>query len=67
MMTKLTATTVPYSSVVGGGVLLRGGQRNFQIMLIGTTNGITKEETEAMSTRIAALINLHGLEVPERK
>lgn len=65
---KLDARLIPYSSVVGGGVSLldQSGRARFQIMLIGTTDGITKEESGAISRRLAELINQHGLEVPKR-
>jgi hypothetical protein len=42
------------------------GAARFIVGLRGTTAGITKEETEAISGRLAALIAEHGLVVPER-
>lgn len=46
---KLTAKEVPYSSIVGGGLMLidESGRAAFQVMFMGTTNGITKEQTAA--------------------
>lgn len=65
---KLDARLIPYSSVVGGGVSLldQSGRAKFQIMLIGTTDGITKEESDAIARRLAELVNQHGLEVSKR-
>lgn len=65
-MIKLFAESTPYSSVVGGGVMLTDniGRAKFQIMLIGTTNGITKEQNDHMAARLKELINKHGLDVP---
>lgn len=56
---KLKAQKVPYSSVVGGGVLLTNekGAAQFQIAIFGTTNGITKEQTGAISTFLVDAIN----------
>lgn len=64
---KLKAKPVPYSSVVGGGVMLLypTGAAAFQIVLMGTTKGISREQTVAITARLAELINQHGLEVPE--
>ncbi|MCO5730151.1 DUF2783 domain-containing protein [Rhizobium sp. SSA_523] len=65
---KLIAQAVSYSSVVGGGILLmtEKGHVAFQIALIGSTAGISKEQSKAMAARLVELINQHGLEVPER-
>lgn len=64
---KLKAQIVPYSSIVGGGVLLldERGAAVFQIGLRGTSRGITKEQTEIITTRLVELINRCGLEVEE--
>lgn len=66
--TKLDARITPYSSVVGSGLQLLDahGRARFQILLSGTTDGITKEENRAIAARLAELINQHGLEVPKR-
>jgi hypothetical protein len=66
---KLTAQTVPYSSVVGGGLMLKdeSGRAAFIVNFIGTTQGITKEETAALSKQFAEFIEQHGLQVPDRK
>ena len=63
---KVDARILPYSGIVGGGVQLLDaqGRAQFQIALMGTTNGISKEQTHAIARRIAELINQHGLEVP---
>jgi len=60
---KLKAKRVPYSSVVGGGVMLTDttGAPRYQIMLIGTTQGIDKTVTDQIGDRLVELINTHGL------
>lgn len=66
---KLRPDKVPYSSIVGGGLTLADsatGQIKFVVSLRGVSSGITKEETKALSDRIAELISEHGLEVPAR-
>ena len=62
---KLTSNSVPYSSVVGGGLSLldENGRARFQVVLIGTTDGISKEQNDAISKRLHELINTHGLEI----
>lgn len=64
----LKAKVTPYSSIVGGGLLLTDetGAARFVVSLRGTTAGITKEETEAISSRLASLIEAGGLSVPAR-
>ncbi len=66
---KLTAQVVPYSSIVGGGLMLtdEAGAARFIVSLRGTTAGITKEETEAISRQIADMIAERGLTVSSRK
>lgn len=63
---KLKAKQVPYSGVVGGGLLLtsEAGSAAFMIVFTGTTKGITKEQSDAMAKQVAKLINDHGLECP---
>lgn len=63
---KLKAKLVPYSSVVGGGLMLTSedGVAAFILNFMGTTKGITKKQTEAMAKQIAAWINENGFEVP---
>lgn len=65
-MMKLKANVVPYSSVVGGGLSLldENGRARYQIMFIGTTDGISKEVTGALSKQIGDYINKYGLEIP---
>jgi hypothetical protein len=62
---KLKAQAFPYSSIVGGGVLLldEKGAAVFQVGLRGTTKGISKEQTDAITARLVELINRCGLEV----
>lgn len=62
---KLLANIVPYSSIVGGGILLADekGAARFQIALMGTTAGISKEQNDAICRQLAILINTHGLEI----
>lgn len=66
---KLKAQTVPYSGVVGGGLMLTDttGRARFVVNFMGTTEGITKEETEALTKQIEAFISEYGLEVPDRE
>ena len=63
---KLKAKLVPYSGVVGGGPMLASEDGAAAVILnfMGTSKGITKQQTEAMSKQIAAWINENGLEVP---
>lgn len=61
---KLVANKTAYSNVVGGGLMLKDekGRAVFQIVVMGTTNGINKEQDAQISQRITDLINEHGLE-----
>ena len=63
---KLKAKMVPYSGVVGGGLLLtsEGGSAAFMLHFVGTTKGVTKEQTDAMATQLATWINERGLDCP---
>lgn len=65
---RLKPKQVPYSSIVGGSIVLEdeAGRGRFMVMFCGTTEGITKDESKALQERIAALIDEYGLEVPER-
>lgn len=60
---KLKAKLVPYSSVVGGGILLtdENGAARFQIILVGTTKGINKEQNDAICNQLKIIIDEHGL------
>lgn len=64
---KLKATKVPFSSVVGGGLMLTDekGRAAFIVNFMGTTAGITKEQASAMAEAFAKWVNENGLEVPE--
>lgn len=63
---KLKAKIVPYSSVVGGGLMLTSedGAAAFILNFMGPAKGITKEQTDAMAKQIAVWINEKGLDVP---
>lgn len=65
---KIKAQAFPYSSFVGGGVMLhdKKGAAVFQISIRGTMSGISKAQTEAISGRLVELINQHGLDVPDQ-
>lgn len=65
---RLTAKPVPYSSIVGGGLTLsmKDGRAGFIVNFIGTSDGITKEETAALSERFAWFVNEFGVSVPLR-
>lgn len=64
---KLTAKQTPYSSIVGGGLVLtdEAGRAAFMVMVRGTTSGISKEQDAAISAFLARAINEGGLEVPD--
>lgn len=67
---KLHAKRIPYSSIVGGGLTLidDSGRHAFIVNFIGTTKGITKEETAALADQFAKWIEEHGgIEVPDRE
>jgi hypothetical protein len=55
---SLTLKKTPYSSVVGGGMALvdEKGAYRFLINIIGTTEGVTREETEAIVSQIMAQV-----------
>lgn len=65
---KLTCKDIPYSSIVGGGLTLvdGDGRVRFIINFMGTTAGITKEETGALRDQIGAWIREYGIECPDR-
>lgn len=65
---KLTAHLTQYSSIVGGGLQLRhkDGRAAFIVTFIGTTEGITKAENDALATQFKAWADQHGLSVPKR-
>lgn len=66
---KLVADLVPYSSVVGGGLVLKklDGRAGFIVNFIGTTEGITKDETAALSEQFRWFVQTYGLAVPSRE
>jgi len=65
---KLSAMPVPYSSVVGGGLALNkiDGSAGFIVNFMGTSNGITKAETEALTEQFRWFVNSFGCAVPKR-
>lgn len=66
---KLHAKPIGYSSIVGGGLTLLddAGRARFIVSFIGTTNGITKAETQALSEFFAEAVAERTLDVPARK
>jgi hypothetical protein len=69
---KLTARIVPYSSVVGGGVMLldEAGKAYLQLAVMGGRVGVTREEHEATAAALVELVNAEGLvigETPDEK
>lgn len=66
---RLVADQVPYSSIVGGGLVLKkmDGRAGFIVNFIGTTDGITKEETKAISEQFAWFMQNYGVSVPIRR
>lgn len=67
-LVRLSVDVVPYSSVVGGGLMLKrmDGRAAFLVNFIGTTEGITKEETTALVNQFAWFMHTYGAFVPER-
>lgn len=65
---KLKVNITPYSSIVGGGLMLcdETGRARFLVNFIGTTEGITKAENNALAKQFAAWIVHEGLTVPDR-
>lgn len=65
---RLSADMVPYSSIVGGGLTLKkiDGTAGFIVNFIGTTAGITKAETQALSEQFAWFVSNYGCYVPAR-
>lgn len=65
---KLTAEPVPYSSIVGGWLVLKreDGRAGFVVNFIGTSEGITKEETAELSEQFARFVNDYGVSVQPR-
>lgn len=63
---RLTSRIVPYSSIVGGGLLLDNpeGRPVFTVMFAGTSDGISEEQTAALARQFKTFIETHGLEVP---
>lgn len=65
---RLTTDLLPHSSVVGGGLVLKkiDGRAGFIVNFIGTTEGISKEETEALSAQFEWFVNTFQCAVPAR-
>ena len=66
---KIKAEVTPFSSTVGGGLTLvdEAGRVRFMVAVFGATQGITKEESQIISSALAAGIAAEGIEVPERE
>jgi hypothetical protein len=64
----LSVDFVPHSSIVGGGLILKkmNGQAGFIVNFIGTSDGITKAETAALSEQFAWFVSTYGCAVPAR-
>lgn len=64
----LFAADVPFSSVVGGGLTLKtiDGRAAFIVNFMGTTQGITKEESVALSDQFRWFVQMYGIAVPKR-
>lgn len=67
---RLRAKTVPYSSIVGGGLMLTDtitGEARFIVTVRGVSGGITRRETEIISKALAiGFQGDDGVEVPDR-
>lgn len=65
---KLTAKAVPYSSIVGGGLVFHDetGRARFIVSLRGTTEGITKAENDEITLAILSALTL-PIVVPNRE
>lgn len=64
---RLRTKIVPYSSIVGGGLQLldEKGRAVFIVNFIGTAWGISKDQTASLSEQLSALIEAHGLFLPD--
>lgn len=62
---KLHCQAYPYSSIVGGGLVLldEKGHAKFQLGLSGTTEGISKEQNDSLCQQLEQLINTRGLDL----
>lgn len=67
-MRKLFASEIGFSSVVGGGLALNDaeGRTVFQVAFMGTTQGITKQESTELAKQFARFVNENGLEISDR-
>ena len=67
---KLTPSLTPYSSIVGGGLVLSSEDKRHQFIVnfMGTSSDITREESDQLSRQIADLIDkAGGLVIDDRK
>lgn len=66
---RVSAKVVPWSSIVGGGVKLLdpSGKVCFMVAFIGMQQGITKEQSVALSEQFVTWVNNHKVTVPEGK
>lgn len=62
---KLSAREVPYSTVVGGGLMLldEEGQAIFQVNFMGTSRGISRQQTQELTRQFKWFVDEVGLEV----
>lgn len=67
MIVKLYPKRIPYSSIVGGGVMFvdGGGVARFQLVLMGTTRGISKAQSDALAAAIVEALK-DGVETPHQ-
>lgn len=67
-MRTLRAKKIPYSSVVGGGLMLTDESgRGFILNIVGTTEGVERSESDDISAALEHLINIGGIEIRHRK
>ena len=64
---RVSAKTIPWSGIVGGGVQLLDahGRPLFMVAFIGAQKGITKEQSIALSEQFVFWVNNHDVFVPE--
>jgi hypothetical protein len=63
----LKSKLLPFSSVVGGGLTLvdENGCAHFIVNFMGTTNGISRAQSDALAKQLDALISRNILNVPD--
>jgi hypothetical protein len=65
---KVRIKPTAYSSIVGGGLTIydESGRARFLMSLMGTTEGITREENNAIADAIVQAFDDKTIEVPDR-